>query len=161
VGAGAGGARAKVVGHKIGLTSRAIQMASKMAEPDYGCLLDDMVWNDGFMAPRLEVELAFVMGAPMAGPGARVHDVLRATKFVLPALEIIDYRTEVPRTITDTIAYNATAGGMIVGGRTIRPMDVDIRWVGATLSKNGIIEESGVVGGDHGPPGGRHRLAGQ
>ena len=150
---------ARIVGHKIGLTSRAMQMASKMTEPDYGCLLDDMLWNDGaqipagrFLAPRLEVELAFVMGAPLAGPGARVHDVMRATEFVVPALEIIDYRTEVPRAITDTIADNAAAGGMIIGGRTIRPMDVDIRWVGATLSKNGIIEESGVSAAIMGHP---------
>jgi 2-oxo-hept-3-ene-1,7-dioate hydratase len=150
---------AKVIGHKIGLTSRAMQMASKMTEPDYGCLLDDMLWNDGaaipadrFLAPRLEVELAFVMGEPLAGPGARIYDVMRATEFVVPALEIIDYRTEVPRAITDTIADNAAAGGMIVGGRTVRPMDVDIRWVGATLAKNGIIEESGVSAAIMGHP---------
>lgn len=152
-------AGASIVGHKIGLTSRAMQMASKMTEPDYGCLLDDMLYDDGaripverFLAPRLEVELAFVMAAPLAGPGARIYDVMRATEFVVPALEIIDYRTEVPRAITDTIADNAAAGAMIVGGRTIRPMDVDIRWVGATLSKNGVIEESGVSAAIMGHP---------
>ena len=150
---------ARVVGHKIGLTSRAMQMASKMTEPDYGHLLDDMLYDDGakipagrFLAPRLEVELAFVMGQALKGPGVRVHDVMRATEFVTPALEIIDYRTEVPRQITDTIADNAASGGMIVGGRTIRPMDVDIRWVGATLSKNGVIEESGVSAAIMGHP---------
>lgn len=150
---------ATIIGHKIGLTSRAMQMASKMTEPDYGHLLDDMLYNDGaqiqaerFLAPRLEVELAFVMGSPLAGPNARIYDVMRVTDFVVPALEIIDYRTEVPRAITDTIADNAAAGGMIVGGRTIRPMDIDIRWVGATLSKNGIIEESGVSAAIMGHP---------
>lgn len=150
---------ARIVGHKIGLTSRAMQMASKMTEPDYGHLLDDMLYDDGaripadrFLAPRLEVELAFVMGQALRGPGVRVHDVMRATEFVTPALEIIDYRTEIPRQITDTIADNAAAGGMIVGGRTIRPMDVDIRWVGATLSKNGVIEESGVSAAIMGHP---------
>ena len=77
---------------------------------------------------------------------------MRATEFVVPALEIIDYRTEVPRAITDTIADNAAFGAIVVGGRTIRPMDVDIRWIGATLSKNGIIEESGVSAAVMGHP---------
>jgi len=150
---------ARQIGHKIGLTSRAMQMASKMTEPDYGHLLDDMLYNDGaqiradrFLAPRLEVELAFVMGENLKGSGKRIYDVMRATEFIVPALEIIDYRTEVPRAITDTIADNAASGGMVVGGRTIRPMDVDIRWVGATLSKNGIIEESGVSAAIMGHP---------
>jgi 2-oxo-hept-3-ene-1,7-dioate hydratase len=150
---------ARIIGHKIGLTSRAMQMASKMTEPDYGHITDDMFYNDGaqipasrFLAPRLEVELAFVMKEALKGPNVRVYDVLRATEFVTPALEIIDYRTEVPRAITDTIADNAAAGGMIVGGRTVRPMDLDIRWIGATLSKNGIIEESGVSAAIMGHP---------
>jgi 2-oxo-hept-3-ene-1,7-dioate hydratase len=153
----AGGAR--IVGHKIGLTSRAMQIASKMTEPDYGHLLDDMVYNDGaqitanrFMSPRIEVELAFVMGKPLKGPNIRIYDVLRATEYVTPALEVIDYRTEVPRKITDTIADNAAAAAMVVGGRTIRPMDLDIRWVGATLSKNAVIEESGVSAAVMGHP---------
>jgi 2-oxo-hept-3-ene-1,7-dioate hydratase len=144
---------------RAGLTSRAMQMASKMAEPDCGHLIDDMVYDDGaeipaerFLAPRLEVELAFVMGEALEGPGVRTYDVMRATEYVVPALEIIDYRTEVPRAITDTIADNAAAGGMIVGGRIVRPMDLDIRWVGATLSKNGIIEESGVSAAIMGHP---------
>jgi 2-oxo-hept-3-ene-1,7-dioate hydratase len=152
-------AGARVAGHKIGLTSRAMQMASKMTEPDYGRILDDALFNDGaqieaslFIKPRLEVELAFVMGQDLEGPAARIYDVMRATEFVVPALEIIDYRTEVPRAITDTIADNAAFGAIVVGGRTIRPMDVDIRWVGATLSKNGIIEESGVSAAIMGHP---------
>lgn len=150
---------ARRIGHKIGLTSRAMQMASKITEPDYGVLLDTMLYNDGaaipaarFMAPRLEVEFAFVMGADLEGPGARVHDVMRATEFVMPALEVIDYRTEVPRAITDTIADNAASGAMVVGGRLFRPFDVDVRWVGATLSKNGVIEESGVSAAIMGHP---------
>jgi 2-oxo-hept-3-ene-1,7-dioate hydratase len=150
---------ARVAGHKIGLTSRAMQMASKMTEPDYGCILDDALYNDGaqipahlFIKPRLEVELAFVMGEPLAGPGARIYDVMRATEFVVPALEVIDYRTEVPRAIVDTIADNAAFAAIVVGGRMVRPLDVDIRWVGATLSKNGIIEESGVSAAIMGHP---------
>jgi 2-oxo-hept-3-ene-1,7-dioate hydratase len=150
---------ARVVGHKIGLTSRAMQMASKMTEPDYGRILDDALYNDGaqiraetFLKPRLEVELAFIMGEDLEGPGARIYDVMRAAEFVVPALEIIDYRTEVPRAIVDTIADNAAFAAIVVGGRTIRPMDIDIRWVGATLSKNGIIEESGVSAAVMGHP---------
>jgi len=147
------------IGHKIGLTSRAMQMASKITEPDYGHVLDHMLYRDGaqipagkFLKPRLEVELAFVMGEDLEGPGVQLYDVMRAAEFVVPALEIIDYRTEVPRAITDTIADNAASGGIVVGGRMIRPFDVDIRWVGATLSKNGIIEESGVSAAIMGHP---------
>lgn len=150
---------ARLVGHKIGLTSRAMQMASKMTEPDYGCILDDAMFNDGaqiaanrFIKPRLETELAFVMGSDLSGPGTRIYDVMRATEMVVPALEIIDYRTEVPRAIVDTIADNAAFAGIVVGGRPVRPMDVDIRWVGATLSRNGIIEESGVSAAIMGHP---------
>ena len=147
------------VGRKIGLTSRAMQLASKIDEPDYGFLTNDMVYADGaripanrFLSPRLEVELAFVLGEPLRGPNVQVHDVLRATEFVQPALEIIDYRTETPRAIVDTIADNAAAGAIILGGRTIRPFDLDIRWIGATLSKNGTIEESGVSAAVMGHP---------
>ncbi len=153
----AGGA--KIIGRKIGLTSRAMQQASKITEPDYGVILDDALFHDGarikagtFIKPRLEVELAFIMGEDLSGAGCQVHDVLRATEFVQPALEIIDYRTEVPRQIVDTIADNAAFGAIVLGGRTIRPFDVDIRWVGATLSQNGVIEESGVSAAVMGHP---------
>lgn len=152
-------AGAKIIGRKIGLTSRAMQQASKMTEPDYGVMLDDALFADGaripagrFIRPRLEVELAFVMGQDLSGPGCQVHDVLRATEFVQPALEIIDYRTEVPRQIVDTIADNAAFGAIVLGGRTIRPFDVDLRWIGATLSQNGTIEESGLSAAVMGHP---------
>lgn len=150
---------AKIVGRKIGLTSRAMQMASKMTEPDYGVILDDSLFKDGarisagtFIKPRLETELAFVMGADLKGAGCQMHDVLRATEYVTPALEIIDYRTEVPRAITDTIADNAAYGAIVLGGRIVRPLDIDLRWQCATLSKNGIIEESGVSAAIMGHP---------
>jgi 2-oxo-hept-3-ene-1,7-dioate hydratase len=136
-----------------------MQQASKMTEPDYGVLLDDMVHADGaripaarFIAPRLEVELAFVLGKRLGGQGVSVFDVLDATAYVTPALEIIDYRTEVPRAIVDTIADNAAAAGIVTGGRVVRPMDVDLRWCAATLSKNGVIEESGVSAAVMGHP---------
>lgn len=150
---------ATVIGHKIGLTSRAMQMASNITEPDYGRILDDAMFNDGasiaakrFIKPRLEVELAFIMGDDLEGPGKRIYDVMRATEAVVPALEIIDYRTEVPRAIVDTIADNAAFGAIVVGGRPVRPYDVDIRWIGATLSRNGVIEESGVSAAVMGHP---------
>lgn len=116
-------AGAKIIGRKIGLTSRAMQQASKMTEPDYGVMLDDALFADGvripagrFIKPRLEVELAFVMGQDLIGAGCQVHDVLRATKFVQPAVEVIDDRTEVPRQIVDTIADNAAFGAIVLGG---------------------------------------------
>ncbi len=147
------------VGHKIGLTSRAMQKASNFTEPDFGHLLTNMMYKDGdqipadkFMKPRLEVELAFIMGEDLEGPDVQVHDVMRATEFIVPALEIIDYRTEVPRQIADTIADNAASGGTIMGGRPVRPFDINVRWIGATLSKNGIIEESGVSAAVMGHP---------
>ena len=92
------------------------------------------------------------MGEDLSGAGCQVHDVLRATEFVQPALEIIDYRTEVPRQIVDTIADNAAFGAIVLGGRTIRPFDVDLRWIGATLSQNGVIEETGVSAAVMGHP---------
>lgn len=150
---------AKIVGRKIGLTSRAMQLASNMTEPDYGVILDDALFNDGaripagtFIKPRLETELAFVMSSELKGPGCTMHDVLRATEYVTPALEIIDYRTQVPREITDTIADNAAYGAIVMGGRIIRPFDVDLRWIPATLSKNGVIEETGVSAAIMGHP---------
>jgi 2-oxo-hept-3-ene-1,7-dioate hydratase len=152
-------AGARMVGHKIGLTSRAMQMASKMTEPDYGRILDDALYNTGakipaetFLRPRLEVELAFIMGTDLEGPSTQIYDVMRATEAVVPALEIIDYRTEVPRAIADTIADNAAFGAIVVGGRPVRPYDIDVRWVGATLTKNGVIEESGVSAAIMGHP---------
>lgn len=136
---------ARVAGHKIGLTSRAMQLASKMTEPNYGQILDDVLFNDGavipaatIIKPRLEVELAFIMGEDVECPGKRIYDIMRATEVVVPALEIIDYRTEVPCAIVDTIADNAAFGALVVGGRPIRPFDVDVRWIGATLSKTAL-----------------------
>ena len=149
----------KVRGHKIGLTSKAMQAASNVHEPDYGVLLDDMFYNDGdlleasrFIVPRIEVELAFVLGAPLKGPGVTMTDVLRATEFVVPALEIIDGRSKYPRKIQDNIADNAACGGIITGGRPVRPFDIDLRWASAICSKNGVVEETGVAAGVLGHP---------
>lgn len=144
-------AGAKLRGHKIGLTSKAMQATVGIDEPDYGHLLDNMFYQDGdsipverFIVPRVEVELAFILGKPLKGPGVTLFDVLRATEYVVPALELIDGRSQYPRKIVDNIADNAAAAGIILGGRTVRPDDIDLRWVAALLYKNGVIEESGV-----------------
>ena len=144
-------AGAKLRGHKIGLTSKAMQASVGIVEPDYGHLLDDMFYHDGdtipaarFIVPRIEVELAFVLGKPLKGPGVTLFDVLNATDYVIPALELIDGRSKYPRKIVDNIADNAACGAVILGGRALRPMDVDLRWVGALLYKNSQIEESGL-----------------
>jgi 2-oxo-hept-3-ene-1,7-dioate hydratase len=146
-------------GHKIGLTSRAMQQSSQIDEPDYGDLLDDMFFRDGsdipssrFIVPRVEVELAFILGKPLRGPDCTLFDALDATEYVIPAIEIIDARieqldrdTKRPRKVMDTISDNAANAGIVMGGRAIRPLDVDLRWVSALLYRNGVIEESGVA----------------
>ncbi len=148
----------RVIGHKIGLTSRAMQLASQITEPDYGTLLDSMVLRDGseveaarFIVPRFEVEFAFILGRRLQGPGVSLFDVLRATDYVVPALELIDARieqfdreTKAPRKVLDTIADNAANAGIVLGGRPMKPDAVDWRWAGALLHKNGVIEESGL-----------------
>jgi len=149
----------KLIGHKIGLTSRAMQMSVGINEPDYGALLDDMVFPEGtdiphdrFVEPRLEVELAFILSADISGPDATIFDVLSATDYIIPALEIIDARvqrndpeTGRPRKVMDTISDNASNAGIIMGGRPVKVDDVDLRWVSALLYQNGVIEETGVA----------------
>ena len=148
-------------GRKIGLTSRAMQMASQITEPDYAPLMDDMFFETGsdiavthFIAPRIEVELAFVLGRDLKGPGVTLFDVLSATDYVTPAIEIIDSRieqfdreTRAMRKVFDTITDFAANAGIVLGGRPVRPLDVDLRWVGAMLFKNGVIEETGLAAG--------------
>ncbi|MFI4927765.1 MAG: 2-oxo-hept-4-ene-1,7-dioate hydratase [Burkholderiales bacterium] len=148
-----------VKGHKIGLTSRAMQLSSQITEPDYGTLLDDMFFPEGadipftrFIAPRIEVELAFVLAKRLRGPNVTIFDVLAATDYVVPAIEIIDARIEqfdrhskAPRKVFDTISDNAACAGILTGGRPVKPDALDLRWIGALLYKNGVIEESGLA----------------
>ncbi len=155
-----------VIGRKIGLTSRAMQRAVNITEPDYGLLLDDMLFANGgdipfdrFIEPRVEVELAFILNRPLTGPGVTVFDVLSATDYVVPAIEIIDARilrfdpqTRASRKVYDTISDNAANAGVILGGRPMRPDAVDLRWVGAMLHRNGVIEETGLAAGVLGQP---------
>ena len=148
-----------VKGRKIGLTSKVMQRAVSIDEPDYGALFDDMFVEDGgrvpagrFIRPRVEVELAFVLGEALRGPDVTLSDVMRATDYIRPALEILDARVQMSdpetghlRTIVDTIADNAADAGLVLGGRKFGPNDVDLRWVAALLIRNGTIEESGVA----------------
>jgi len=149
-----------VIGYKIGLTSRAMQMSMNINEPDYGVLLKDMIFGDGsdieaaqFTDPRIEVELAFVLKDRLEGE-VTIFDVLNATDYVVPALEIIaarshrvDPETKRTRSVLDTISDNAANAGIIMGGRPIRPDALDLRWVSALCYRNGVMEETGVAAG--------------
>jgi 2-oxo-hept-3-ene-1,7-dioate hydratase len=92
------------------------------------------------------------LSKPLRGPGVRLTDVLSATEYVAPALEIVDARVMNPRKIFDTIADNGAAAGVVLGGRPVRPMDVDLRWVGGIMYVNGEIEETGLAAGVLGHP---------
>lgn len=156
----------RIRGRKIGLTSRAMQLSSQITEPDYAPLMDDMFFESGgdipvatFIAPRVEVELAFILGRPLVGPNITLYDVLSATDYVTPAIEIIDARieqfdrdTRAMRKVFDTISDFAANAGIVLGGRPVKPMDVDLRWVGALLHKNGVIEETGLAAAVLGHP---------
>jgi 2-oxo-hept-3-ene-1,7-dioate hydratase len=137
----------------IGLWATRSQAATGITEPDYGVIFDDMVFENGATVPfdnysnvRIEVELAFVLDRPLAGPNRTLFDVLDATRYVVPALEILNSHIELPgRTIVDTISDNAAMGAMVVGGRPVAADAVDLRWVSALLYKNQTVEETGVA----------------
>src|SRR4030095_2644461 len=152
-------------GHKIGLTSRAMQQASQIDEPDYGTLLDDMFFKPGdipaarFIAPRVEGALALVLQSQLEGASISMDQVLEATEYVTPAVEIIDARieqfdrhTKAMRRVQDTISDNAANAGIVLGGRTIHPRELDLPWCGAILRQNGAVEETGLAAGVQGPP---------
>lgn len=149
----------RLVGRKIGLTSKAMQRATGIAEPDYGVMFDDTVHPSGAEIPvdlfsnvRIEVELAFVLATPLQGPDCSLPDVLEATGQVVPALEVLNSHIELEgRTIVDTISDNAAYGAMVLGGTRRHPEEVDLRWVPGLLYRNGVIEETGVAAGvlDH------------
>jgi len=157
------GAGRRVIGHKIGLTSKAMQRAVKIDEPDFGTLLDDMLYRDGAVIPsgrflqlRIEAELAFVLDKPLPGPNCTLFDVLDATAYITPALEILDARiqrvdreTGHTRTVVDTISDNAANAALVLGGRAFKPslLDADLRRIGAIVSKNGEVEETGLAAG--------------
>lgn len=154
-----------VIGHKIGLTSRAMQQAMNITTPDSGFITESMVFQPGdelrvadFCDPKVEIELAFVLSQDLAEIDLNIDNVLDATEYIVPAVELIAARsfrrdpdTGRTRTVIDTIADNAADAGIICGGTPIRPRQLDLRWVGAIARRNGVVEETGLAGGvlDH------------
>jgi 2-oxo-hept-3-ene-1,7-dioate hydratase len=149
------------IGWKIGLTSRAMQEALKITTPDSGVLMDDMLFTSGatvprgrFIQPRIEAEIAFIMGADLAGADVSRADVIAATSAVAPSLEILDTRilrsdpaTGKARTIVDTISDNAANAGIVLGPESHAIDAFDLRWVGAVVKRDGVVEETGLGAG--------------
>jgi len=150
----------EVIGWKIGLTSKAMQNALNINTPDSGVLLSDMVFENGstipanrFIQPRIEAEIAFVMKSDLRGKASRL-DVLSATEYVCPSIEILDTRvlrfdpkTGKTRIVFDTISDNAANAGIVLGNKRHDPEDIDLRWVGAIVSRDGEVEETGLGAG--------------
>ncbi len=148
-----------IKGHKIGLTSKAMRSTTGATEPDYGTLFDDWFVDEGATVPRsrlntplVEVEIAFVLGSALKGPSVNAADVIRATDFILPALEVVDFRYDRRPQLVDSIADAAACGFVVLGGNPRRLADIDIRRIGGSLLKNGEIEESGVAAAVMGNP---------
>ncbi|MDQ0380928.1 2-keto-4-pentenoate hydratase [Amycolatopsis thermophila] len=149
-----------VRGHKVGLTARVMQQQFGVNRPDFGHLLGSMFHPEGeplpvgsLIAPRVEPELAFVLHTPLEGPGVTVADVLAATAFVLPALEIIDSRIQDWRIgIVDTVADNASSAKVVLGGTRTPLTGLDPRLIGVVLRRNGEIVETGASGAVLGNP---------
>ncbi|MBM6591310.1 fumarylacetoacetate hydrolase family protein [Brevibacterium sp. RIT 803] len=143
----------RLIGHKIGLTSKPMQQATGISEPDYGAIFADQVYDTGsvidhsqYSGVRVEVELAFVLKDELRGPGISLIDVLRATEYVVPALEVLSSRIEMEgRTIVDTISDNAALGAMVLGGNPVAVDAIDLRRVGALLYRNESVEDSGLA----------------
>ncbi len=150
-----------VKGWKIGLTSKAMQSALNIDIPDSGVLLDDMFFADGatipadrFIQPRIEAEIAFIMKTSLSGPNTTVADVLAASEWVAPSLEILDTRilridptSKKTRNVFDTISDNAANAGIVLGEERHKPNAFDLRWVGAIVKRDGEVEETGLGAG--------------
>jgi len=142
----------RVIGKKIGLTSKAMQDMFNVREPDYGHLLDDMLVVEGQPCPRAELlfpkvegEVAFVMERRLQGPGLNVADVLRASAGIMPSLEIVDSRIRDWKIkLADSIADNASSARFVLGSRMLPPRDFDLRLIGMCLEKNGQVVNSGA-----------------
>ena len=149
-----------VKGHKVGLTSAAMQRLLGVDQPDYGHLLDDFFFlehepipMDRFLQPRIEPEVAFVLKRPLRGPGVTAHEAITAVDFVLPALEIVDSRVEDWKIgLFDTIADNASSGAVVLGSTPTAISDVDLRLAGAVMTQNGTVVGTGAGGAVLGSP---------
>ena len=154
------GRGSRIKGYKVGLTARTMQLMLGVNEPDYGHLLSDMFFNDGdvipmtrWCSPKIEVETAFVLSKDLSGPECTPIDVLNATGFVVPVFELIDSRIRDWKiTLADTIADNASSAAVVVGNPARSPLGLDLRLMGAVLSKNGEIVETGANGAVLGNP---------
>ena len=147
----------QIIGWKIGLTSKVMQDALGITTPDSGVLYDDMAFASGghvpsgrFIQPRIEAEIAFVLKDVLSGTVTR-EQVLAATDFVTPALEILDTRivrrdaaTGAARTIVDTVSDNAANAGIVMGSQRHAPEAFDLRWVGAIVAKDDEVVATGL-----------------
>lgn len=153
-------AGARIKGHKVGLTSAAMQRQMGVDQPDFGILLDSMFLPESapidtgrFLQPRVEPEIAFVLGRPLSGPGATAADAVAAVEYVLPALEVIDSRiADWKITLPDTIADNASSGGLVLGTRPVRLGDLDLALMGCLLHRDGVLIDTGAGGAVLGSP---------
>ncbi|MGV0747026.1 MULTISPECIES: 2-keto-4-pentenoate hydratase [Mycolicibacter] len=142
---------ARVVGHKVGLSSEAMQQMMGVDEPDYGHLLNEMqVFEDkpvkasNYLYPRIEVEVAFILAADLPGADCTEEDVLAATEAFAPAIELIDSRiSDWKIKLCDTIADNASSAGFVLGTQRVKPGDIDIKNIDAALTKNGEVVAQG------------------
>ncbi len=150
---------AQIKGYKVGLTSKAMQELVGFYEPDFGILLDSFFINEGaiinqddFFEPFVEIEIAFVMKKQLRGPRVNAADVIRATDFVLPSIELVDRRLSNRVGVVDTIADLASCGAVILGGNPMRLEDIDIRNVVGSIIKNGEVISTGVASAVLGNP---------
>lgn len=142
----------KIVGRKIGVTSKAVQEILDVREPDFGQLLSSMTYMDGaaidvgrLISPRAEGEIAFVLRHDLVGPGINAADVLYATDYVVPCFEIVDSRiTDWKIQIQDTVADNASSGVFVLGTTAVDPRRVDLALIGMTIEKNDEIVGTGA-----------------
>lgn len=149
-----------IKGHKVGLTSAAMQKLLGVSEPDYGHLLDDFFYlehmpipSSRFLQARIEPEVAFVLKKPLQGPGVTVSEAISAVDYVLPALEIVDSRIENWKIgLFDTIADNASSAAVVLGSMPTPLADVDLRLMGAVMHKNGQVAGTGAGGAVLGSP---------
>ena len=150
----------RVVGKKIGVTSRAVMDLLSVFQPDFGWLTDRMVYNDGesipasaLIQPKAEGEVAFLLKHTLKGPGVTREDVLDATEGVMACFEIVDSRIRDWKiSIVDTIADNASCGAFVLGNRLVDPRDVDLYTCGMVLEKNGEIVATGAGAAAMGHP---------
>lgn len=142
---------ASFAGYKIGLTWRTTQIACGLDGPIHGHILADAVHKSGarlpaarYVAPHIEVELAFVMGRDVDVPLETPQAALEATEYLVPAMELVDFHMAPPRSVADTVADNSASAGVVLCERRFSPRDIDTRWTGATLARNGLVEETGL-----------------